>query len=866
MPSLDLCLVAHALRGDAWMMLLDEGIGPDLLFDSGKKALKFIRKHFSEHGKLPEPETVETDTGVTIPELADVPEPATYYLKRVRRRALDNLAVAATKAQVQALDRDDVDGALDAARELIATISKQNLTGEAIGDWTRSVDGRLADYDHIKGHPGGLTGVPTPWPGLNELTQGLNPGDLWILAARLGKGKCVAEGTLLPDPNTGVLRPVEEVVASQGDVWSLDLRGGEVVHRHPSAWVHTGTKECLTLRVRSGKTITVTPEHPMLTSGGWVRADELSVGSRIAAVAHYPEIRDPRPIPDSHVDLLAVLLSEGSLSGHHVGFSTSDSGFLGMASQAADDMGLLVKHRSRYDYDFVGAEGHPGGKTYLRSEFLPLYGLDRERSKEKRVPEAVFRLPNEQLARFLMVFWWGDGGVDGEIALASEGLIDDLQHLFLRLGVVMAKKYKRATCEGKEFDAWRLKVQSWCRERFQRVVGNMPGEKGERIRSLPLAQNPNYDSVTVTEEIERTIREAADQYRERWRERGERRGLYSEAGKRLGRKPRQTGLRDFVRKNGKPSVGRRALRHLIAAADGLLDSLSWLVSEDLYFTDILAIEDVGERPVYDLTVPDTHCFVAADLFVHNTWFLLKMALEAWLAGHNPLIVTMEMDRKRVERRLDAIWAKVAYKALRRGLLGMHPEQHYRESLESLREAAPLHIVTRKRVKTPQDVAILCEQLKPGIVLVDGFYKMKPSGKGAYRAKWEQMVDLIDELQEFAQDKSVPVLVSTQFNREQTKKSGKGRNKDSLGSDDAGVEDLAFSDAIAMNADVVLALLWPDDLRAEGEILLKLLKNREDERKAWSVKFDLEGMEFDETGEWGGPPGGGGDDNSASVNY
>lgn len=439
MPSLDLCLVAHVVRGDAWMTLLDEGIGPDLLFDAGKEALKFVRAHFSAHGKLPEAETVEADTGVAVPELADVPEPASYYIARVRRRALDNLAVEATKKQVTALDQDDVDGALEAARELLATISAKNLTGEPVGDWTRSVDRRLAEYAQIKGHPGGLTGVPTPWPGLNELTQGMNPGDLWILAARLGRGK--------------------------------------------------------------------------------------------------------------------------------------------------------------------------------------------------------------------------------------------------------------------------------------------------------------------------------------------------------------------------------------------------------------------------------------------TWFLLKMAVEAWLAQANPLIVSMEMPRERIERRLDAIWAKVPYKALRRGLLGIHAEDHYTESLESLRAAAPLHIVTRKRVKTPQDIGILVEQLNPGVVLVDGFYKMRPSGGAKFRAHWERMVDLIDELQEFAQDKSVPVLVSTQFNREQTRKSGKGRKKESKGDDDAGVEDLAFSDAIAMNADVVLALLWPDDLRAADEICLKLLKNREDERKAWSMKFDLESMEFDETGEWGGSARRSDDDDQgAAVSY
>ncbi len=244
-----------------------------------------------------------------------------------------------------------------------------------------------------------------------------------------------------------------------------------------------------------------------------------------------------------------------------------------------------------------------------------------------------------------------------------------------------------------------------------------------------------------------------------------------------------------------------------------------------------------------------------------------MAVTAWLAEANPLIVSMEMPRQKIKLRLDALWAKTAYADLRRGNLGMHIETVYKDALDALKPAAALPIVTRKRVKTPRDIAILIEQLRPGVVLIDGLYKLRPSGRGGYRQQWERMSDLMDEVQELGQEKEIPILGTTQFNREQAKKSGKGKGK-AKRQDQAGLEDVAFTDAIAMNADVMLALLLPDELRANSEILLKMLKNREDEVKHFTSKFDLTTMDFDQTGEWGRDDDfdDGGDDGDAQVDF
>jgi hypothetical protein len=56
--------------------------------------------------------------------------------------------------------------------------------------------------------------------------------------------------------------------------------------------------------------------------------------------------------------------------------------------------------------------------------------------------------------------------------------------------------------------------------------------------------------------------------------------------------------------------------------------LAPLVSEDLFWDRITSIEPLADRPVFDLTVAGTHCFVADDVVVHNTQAAYATAVQA----------------------------------------------------------------------------------------------------------------------------------------------------------------------------------------------------------------------------------------------
>src|SRR5215467_12435007 len=64
--------------------------------------------------------------------------------------------------------------------------------------------------------------------------------------------------------------------------------------------------------------------------------------------------------------------------------------------------------------------------------------------------------------------------------------------------------------------------------------------------------------------------------------------------------------------------------------------LRFLAQSDLYWDTIVAVEPIGEHQVYDLSMADTHNFVANDIIVHNSW--VSEHLSAAIANDSTMLV------------------------------------------------------------------------------------------------------------------------------------------------------------------------------------------------------------------------------------
>ena len=74
----------------------------------------------------------------------------------------------------------------------------------------------------------------------------------------------------------------------------------------------------------------------------------------------------------------------------------------------------------------------PGCKPLLLArKLLNRHGIGHESAHAKKVPPRIFQVPDQQLARFLAVFWMCDGHVDRSpgLTLASEQMVRQVQYI-----------------------------------------------------------------------------------------------------------------------------------------------------------------------------------------------------------------------------------------------------------------------------------------------------------------------------------------------------------------------------------------------------------------------------------------------------
>ena len=92
--------------------------------------------------------------------------------------------------------------------------------------------------------------------------------------------ECVVGDTRLMNAETGKLVPIRDVQA--GDtILAMDGRQKIRPFAVERVW-STGVKPVFTLQTRTGRSITATANHPLLTAQGWKRVDELESGDIIA--------------------------------------------------------------------------------------------------------------------------------------------------------------------------------------------------------------------------------------------------------------------------------------------------------------------------------------------------------------------------------------------------------------------------------------------------------------------------------------------------------------------------------------------------------------------------------------------------------
>jgi replicative DNA helicase len=406
--------------------------------------------------------------------------------------------------------------------------------------------------------------------------------------------------------------PIADLVGTTPDVLALGDDHRFHIRTATRVWLK-GTRPVYQLHTQTGRTLTCTGCHPLLTFNGWRPLQDLTVGDRIIV---------PRDLPVSgtdafeHAELVGAVIADGGLTHSPVELTKGNPDIRAHVAQLARDFGLTVRARASQPMTLVFTRGDGHGRNPL-VEYLRSIGAWGFKSPDRRVPEGVWTAPLDVAADFLRGLWSGDGHITDRglcYSSASEGLARDVVALLLRFGissVLTEEPYQQGGY--KDGTYFRVAVRSSVDiTAFAKQIG-LAGLKGVALDSLAAEaagrRRDQWDRIPP--DVWRYIHERRRQQGLTWAETfgstgvDERRGLSRERAQRIARQLGDQWLLDL--------------------ADG-----------HTRFDAITSIESAGERDVYDMTVPRDHNFVANEIVVSNSGVVEETAdflLTMWSPDH-----------------------------------------------------------------------------------------------------------------------------------------------------------------------------------------------------------------------------------------
>jgi replicative DNA helicase len=721
---------------------------------------------------------------------------AGYYAQIVRERAILRRLVEAGTRIVQlgyAATGGDVDDLVNAAQSEVSAVTERR-TSEDYLPIGAIIEGTVDEIEAAGHRDGTMAGVPTGFADLDRLTHGLHPGQMIVLAARPAIGKCLAAGSMVTDAYTGRRMTVAEFVdrGRSGEplaIHTLDERWRLGV-AEPTAYLDNGVREVFKLRLRSGRAVTATANHPLRTLGGWVPLEHLDVGDRIAV----PRVMrvgadDPSPYSDAFVSMVGLLLGDGCLTAATPQLAVKSPAIAAEAAHCAGELGVRANPRAyrpcndsedceldnRQVRDDEGGHCHPTGLSFVTSRAVanPLTGQLRALglmglgSYEKHVPSELSSLPNRQISILLSRLFATDGWASirwqarrstsaraypiAEIGYCSvnERLARDVQHLLLRLGILSDLRRKKVAHSGEDRWAWQVTMHRGEEiRRFCDEVGIL--SKESRCAEVRAAIDQRTTDVAGLDSVPGDVWDLVEKAK------GERSwGWVS----RVCGLPSSHNWHNAKRQ----SLSRRRLALLGEATgeDALLD-LAW---SDVLWDEVVAVDPAGFERVYDLTVDGTHNFVADDVIVHNSTLGLDIARSASIKhGMTSVIFSLEMSRTEITMRLLSAEARIPLQKLRQGKLDDSDWTKMARTMGELTDA-PLFIDDSPNMSL-MEIRAKCRRLKQRhdlkLVIID-YLQLMQSGKRV-ESRQQEVSEFSRALKLLAKELEVPVIAISQLNR------------------------------------------------------------------------------------------------------
>ncbi|MGK7897343.1 MAG: replicative DNA helicase [Xenococcus sp. (in: cyanobacteria)] len=381
----------------------------------------------------------------------------------------------------------------------------------------------------------------------------------------------------------------------------------------------------------------------------------------------------------------------------------------------------------------------------------------------KQIPEIIFRLKSYLVKLFLSYLLTRDGWLkvtdnkklQFNYDTSYEKLARQVQHLLLRFGIIAKVEQCSEPIQEDCYIFWRLTISDLesLKNLLDEISITNKRETIIRLKQIIANNNNQVNSDLIPQELLNKI------------------------------------------KLSSKDLSREQLFELGLSLNNI--ELQNLATSDIYWDEIVTIESVGNKQVYDLTIPETHNFVANDICVHNTSFALNIAANIARQQNLPAaIFSLEMSREQLAQRMLASEAKIPSNRLRSGRISQNEFEPLINAVTNLSEL-PIFIDDTANLSVMQmrsQVRRLQGQTKQelGLVLLDYLQLMEGSGS---ENRVQELSKITRSLKQLAREINAPIIALSQLSRGVEQRT----NKRPM------LSDLRESGSIEQDSDLVMML-------------------------------------------------------------
>ena len=315
---------------------------------------------------------------------------------------------------------------------------------------------------------------------------------------------------------------------------------------------------------------------------------------------------------------LGYLVAEGSLSaGSTVRFTNTDPEVAEEYTKIVGGLfGAVVRTITACNMSCIQPPSGGDSKKH--------YGLNYVTAAGKKVPACVRTAGHKAQRAFLSALFEGDGWIDPSSTIgletASEELARQVQLMLYGLGIPATVSSKHNAKYNRDY--WTVTINPSVAKRFLAEVGFRSARRRAQVeKCFKLSpRDPQFENIPHLAGLLRDLRDDC----------GGDRSFDRIAG-------------DLFRQDIALACSRQRLAKIIEWCDRRQDRLSAgartivqylriLAKAPYTYEDVVAVEDAGLQPTFDVVLPSTHSFVANGVLSHNTTVALHAVANAQKAG------------------------------------------------------------------------------------------------------------------------------------------------------------------------------------------------------------------------------------------